>query len=413
MVAAVRVGRIMLVAATTAVGAPLQNSSVAAADLADAKVFSPFFYLYNNPDVIHAGCYSPDCARSHWLSNGAAEGRQASGAFHARQYLDRYADLKAAFGSDFQVALNHYLTDGIREGRLGFATDGGPYGRWTIADQELGIFLSASARTAGAIDSLVWADQEFINARDHGRELQFAITNEHGECYNPTEAGSGDDSDGTGTSSVLQGANTNDNVLRTTVLPGFWLAPGEKESSPSPSCTVSVAPSKTSNYQTSKAVSFRPFGIPRAIQYDFTINLPESVNQIQVEAPTGYMTQSFTSYFTLDVNTGALTGLSHDPNRHEQPLPVIFASADSSLAMGAYAPSSSHPPASYAQFDFSGIGSFIDDTNKWSMVFRLGPQSQGQQLTFVTYICVGTVSDVRDCMLSVHSHTGATASVQV
>lgn len=49
-----------------------------------------------------------------------------------------------------------------------------------------GIFVSASDRMAYAIDSVVWNSNEFINAWDHGRELQIAITTGTGECYNPT-----------------------------------------------------------------------------------------------------------------------------------------------------------------------------------------------------------------------------------
>ena len=61
-----------------------------------------------------------------------------------------------------------------------------------------GIFVSASDRTAGAVDrcprvahhinnqpahaSIVWNNVEFINQWDHGRELQLAVTNGSGEC---------------------------------------------------------------------------------------------------------------------------------------------------------------------------------------------------------------------------------------
>ncbi len=49
-----------------------------------------------------------------------------------------------------------------------------------------GFYASASDRVAGAIDSIVWNNVEFVNQWDHGRELQLAVTNNSGECYNPT-----------------------------------------------------------------------------------------------------------------------------------------------------------------------------------------------------------------------------------
>ena len=52
--------------------------------------------------------------------------------------------------------------------------------------------ISTSARLAGAIGSLTWNGIEFINQDDHGRELQSASSFDGlGECFNPTEAGSG------------------------------------------------------------------------------------------------------------------------------------------------------------------------------------------------------------------------------
>jgi hypothetical protein len=61
--------------------------------------------------------------------------------------------------------------------------------RYTAYNATEGLFYSGSDRTALAIDSVVWNNVEFINQWDHGRELQMAVTNGSGECYNPTEAG--------------------------------------------------------------------------------------------------------------------------------------------------------------------------------------------------------------------------------
>ena len=120
--------------------------------------------------------------------------------------LANYPDLQEVFGHDYRATVLHYLYNGLMEGRDGY-TIGGGHGRWTIRSAPVSgspIYLSSSSRTAGAIDSLVWRDREFLNSWDHGRQLQMAITvQNHGECWNPTEAGGRSDGIGTETKSNL------------------------------------------------------------------------------------------------------------------------------------------------------------------------------------------------------------------
>lgn len=156
------------------------------ADIFDPAVYSFYFYVNTHPDLVQAGLATFDKARDHWANYGLREGRQACGSFHTQQYLQRYPDLAKQFGKNYSAAVNHYLTVGRAAGLLGYV-DGGFAGRWTVANPAAGLFLSASSRTAGAVDSLVWNEKEFINAWDHGRELQYAVTTGDGECFNPTE----------------------------------------------------------------------------------------------------------------------------------------------------------------------------------------------------------------------------------
>ena len=53
-----------------------------------------------------------------------------------------------------------------------------PGGRASISRPFQGspITLGLSSRTGGAIDSLTWGGTQFINAHDHGRELQSAAS---------------------------------------------------------------------------------------------------------------------------------------------------------------------------------------------------------------------------------------------
>ena len=46
-----------------------------------------------------------------------AEGRQATATFNLAAYKNRYADLKAAFGSNNVAYYMHYITNGKAEGR--------------------------------------------------------------------------------------------------------------------------------------------------------------------------------------------------------------------------------------------------------------------------------------------------------
>ena len=131
-------------------------------------------------------------------------------------YLCRYPDLTNVFAHDYHHAVEHYLTYGQKEHRLGYV-EGGFEGRWTISNGK-DLFISASATMAGAVDSLVWNHKEFINAWDHGRELQMAINAPpNGECFNPTEAGGIDDGTGSSTKSHLQGVYASGRTLRTSV----------------------------------------------------------------------------------------------------------------------------------------------------------------------------------------------------
>ena len=51
----------------------------------------------------------------------------------------------------------------------------GGRGRWTVQGSEVSgsrVYISTSERTAGAVDSLVWGNKEYINNYDHGRQFQ-------------------------------------------------------------------------------------------------------------------------------------------------------------------------------------------------------------------------------------------------
>ena len=68
------------------------------------------------------------------------------------------------------------------------------------------------------VDSLVWNNKQFINAHDHGRELQMACnTDTFTECYNPTECGGRDDGSGSSTMTKILNVSASGHVMQTKV----------------------------------------------------------------------------------------------------------------------------------------------------------------------------------------------------
>lgn len=53
----------------------------------------------------------------HYLENGIREGRQASENFDVISYKTRYRDLQSAFGDDYEGYVDHYISYGINEER--------------------------------------------------------------------------------------------------------------------------------------------------------------------------------------------------------------------------------------------------------------------------------------------------------
>jgi hypothetical protein len=84
-------------------------------------VFDAAFYLQQYPDLKAAYGTNYAAARDHWLRMGLpVEGRRGSREFDVRFYLDQYPDLKSVYGTDYLSALRHWLESGLRpDGRRG------------------------------------------------------------------------------------------------------------------------------------------------------------------------------------------------------------------------------------------------------------------------------------------------------
>jgi hypothetical protein len=385
------------IAACTA-SAPQEEvaTTTQAVSVFDSDVFDWRFYVNSYGDLLQAGIDTPAEAQAHWQNSGIRECRRAHPRFHPRQYLDLYPDLKAAFGNDCTMGLQHYLTFGRGEGRVGIV-NGGYDGRYTISNDI--ITVGASLRTAGAIDSLYWNGREFINSFDHGRQLQVALSaNGWGECYNPTEAGSGADGSRHGTTSVLHAATANANVLTTDSQPAFWVPPGGT----APGCGAARNTIALSPYRFRKTVTIGVAGIRHIVEVRSEVVVPETVSSLTYEAPTGYLGGEFTSFFTFNPATCTLAAISAGPG--EQALPVVLSTSDGAAAMGTWSPNlpqPTFPSIGYGRFAFPSANP-ANATNKWNMVFRLGATPPGTY-SFRTYVAVGSLENVRVALCQLKS----------
>jgi len=84
-----------------------------------SPIFDPEYYLSRYPDLRAAFGDNYELAFEHFLTFGANEFRQASASFDPYVYRARYADLRNAFGGSGILYYQHYLIHGIQEGRSG------------------------------------------------------------------------------------------------------------------------------------------------------------------------------------------------------------------------------------------------------------------------------------------------------
>lgn len=272
--------------------------------------------------------------------------------------------------------------------------------RRSAGDSE--IVITTTSRLGGAVHSLTWNGQEFIDSTDHGRQLQsassFSSDGHHwAEAFNPTEAGSRDDGAGPNSTSRLLHSLTTSNSLQTTTQMAFWLAPGEKsEGHPA------LNTSKRSNHLLTKRVQIGLPGLPQVIRYDVTFSTPidERHKFAQFEALTGYMPEAFCSFWTFRPETGELDPISEGPG--EQPFPLVVSTESGSHAMGIYSPQQPSPGfenAGYGRWKFAR-----ERVVKWNTVFRLRDRDgiEPGEFSFRNLLVVGDREKVRLSLVELH-----------
>ena len=101
-------------------GSSVSGNSQAVLNGVDYSAVYDFNYYINRyPDIKAAYGSDPAGALQHFLNYGMKEGRQAESSFNVNTYRSRYADLQAAFGNDLTLYFRHYLQYGKSEGRSG------------------------------------------------------------------------------------------------------------------------------------------------------------------------------------------------------------------------------------------------------------------------------------------------------
>lgn len=258
------------------------------------------------------------------------------------------------------------------------------------------IVIRTTERLAGAIDSVTWRGQEFIDSADHGRQLQSASNFDVDgqfipETFNPTEAGSVADGAGPTSTSQLLHLLAGKNRLQTTSQMAFWLPPdGKSQGNPARNTTA------LSNHLLTKRVTIGYRDLPQVIQYDVTFGLPinESHSYAQFEVVTGYMPEKFTKFLGYDAKTDSFIELDRGPG--EQKLPIVLATADGKFAMGCFTPDRFGPGWSgpgYGRFEFKWA-----HVTKWNCVFRLRNKEgvPPGDFSFRTFVVMGNLPLVRE-----------------
>lgn len=80
-------------------------------------VFDADYYYNTYPDLQTAIGYDAQKLFEHFVTNGIKEGRSGCADFNVQVYKTNYPDLQAAFGNDLASYCTHYVTYGVKEGR--------------------------------------------------------------------------------------------------------------------------------------------------------------------------------------------------------------------------------------------------------------------------------------------------------
>jgi hypothetical protein len=266
------------------------------------------------------------------------------------------------------------------------------------------IQLTTSAQFGGSVSSLVFRGVQYVDTRDHGRELQSASSFDGlGECFNPTEAGSVADRNLPTTSSKVIALKSGGDWIATQTDMTFWLPPGydyKHQCGSTPSVTHAVNRGILGGHILDKRIEIGKAGERNVIADHVTYTVPEVHASGTFEAATLYTPVAFSKRYVLNLDTGDLEPTT---TFGEQSRPVILATEDGKSAIGVFSSALPQNNLGYGTFSFS-------NTQKINCVFREKAISAGQKFSYECDFVVGTLKEVKNSIVELHQHAGTGAS---
>ena len=259
--------------------------------------------------------------------------------------------------------------------------------RWSIAGEPL--LLRSAPAFAGAVSSIQFRGVEHLDASDHGRLLQGAISFDgRGECLNPTQAGASSDGPRRTTSRLLSAsAGPAGYVTRTRMA--FWLRPGQSCTGEDGRPRAAANRARLSDVIYSQHLTPNWRGQPHAVHHAISFTTAVPRRTAVVEALTVYAPARFSVFHTFDGQR-----LVPDPDvaarPGEQPRAVALSTPDGRHAIGFIAARSrteGEAPARYGRFTYG-------HTHKLNVVFRpAGPYAPGPH-AYEAVTVIGALAEV-------------------
>jgi hypothetical protein len=223
--------------------------------------------------------------------------------------------------------------------------------------------MRSEAKFAGAISSLTFRGQEYVNSDDHGRLMQGAIAyNARFECLNPTQAGGSRDRNNLGqrsSSKRLLSYVTLENDVFVTTRMAYWLRPGMTCVIPGVGRAAVESRQRLSGDVYSIMHRLGLNGHANLASVDITYTIEKAYNSAVIEALTIYTPPSFNTFHTINPATMEMTQEVTSVS-DETTSPVILSTQDGAHAIAFI---SLQRGVTYARFRFP-------DTNKISLVYR-------------------------------------------
>jgi hypothetical protein len=94
-----------------------------------SKVYNYRYYINKYADVRRAFGNDDVAVLKHFVNNGMREGRQAKDTFNQKAYKNRYEDLSKAYGNNNKAYYLHYIKWGYKEGRIATPIDYDAYNK--------------------------------------------------------------------------------------------------------------------------------------------------------------------------------------------------------------------------------------------------------------------------------------------